>query len=312
MKFLKTWSLPFLGACLLLGQADAKHRFIAQDKGHLSIVDKLGQVEWKMKWGGIHDIHQLKNGNFLTQQGITKIVELNPRTQKVVRSYDFKAMYPKQRIEVHSFIPGDSGEVTAAVSGAGEIVTLSREGDVLSKFNMKLNQPHPHKDTRLIRATKDNTILVSHEGDGFVREYTKDGKLVWEYEVPMFGKEHARGHGLSAFGNKVFSSVRLDNGNTLICTGNGHSVIEVTPKKEIVWSLHQNDLEGIQLAWVTTIEVLENGNMIIGNCHAGESNPQLIEITKDKKVVWTFKDWKNFGNALSNSLVLSTYGSSTR
>ena len=54
-----------------------------------------------------------------------------------------------------------------------------------------------------------------------------------------------------------------------------------------------------RLAWVTTLHVLPNGNIIVGNCHAGPENPQLIEVTRDKKVVWQFKDHKNFGNSFA-------------
>ena len=78
----------------------------------------------------------------------------------------------------------------------------------------------------------------------------------------------------------------------------------MTPEKQIVWQLQQKDLPGITLAWVTTLQVPRNGNIILGNCHAGPENPQIIEITREKKVVWSFKDFKSFGNALSNSRVL--------
>ena len=81
-------------------------------------------------------------------------------------------------------------------------------------------------------------------------------------------------------------------------------MLEVTPKKEIVWKLEQNDLPGITLAWVTRVERLPNGNTRFGNCHAGPENPQFIEVTKDKKVVWTFKDFKNFGNSMPVQAVL--------
>ena len=47
---------------------------------------------------------------------------------------------------------------------------------------------------------------------------------------------------------------------------------------------------------MTTLQLLPNGNLIFGNCHAGADNPQLFEVTRDKKVVWTFKDHKTFGN----------------
>jgi len=117
-----------------------------------------------------------------------------------------------------------------------------------------------------------------------------------------------RRHGPEAFGNSVFSAARLANGNTLIGGGNGHCVLEVTPQKEIVWKLEQNDLPGITLAWVTRVERLVNGNTRFGNCHAGPDNPQVVEVDRDKRVVWTFKDMKHFGDATSNSQVLGVGG----
>ena len=78
----------------------------------------------------------------------------------------------------------------------------------------------------------------------------------------------------------------------------------MTPRKEIVWKIEQNDLSGITLAWVTRVERLPNGNTRFGNCHAGPDNPQFIEITRDKQVIWTFKDWKNFGNSMPVQAVL--------
>ena len=102
--------------------------------------------------------------------------------------------------------------------------------------------------------------------------------------------------------------MRLPSGNTLIGTGNGHSVIEVTPEKKIVWALHQDDLPGIRLAWVTTLQVLENGNIVIGNCHAEPENPQIVEVNRDKQVVWQFRDFERFGNALTNSQILAVDG----
>jgi len=42
----------------------------------------------------------------------------------------------------------------------------------------------------------------------------------------------------------------------------------------------------------------------VGNCHAGPNNPQIFEITRDKKVVWQFNEFKTFGNGLACSQVL--------
>jgi hypothetical protein len=60
------------------------------------------------------------------------------------------------------------------------------------------------------------------------------------------------------------------------------------------------------------LEVLPNGHIIIGNCHAGPTNPQLIEVTRDKQVVWTLKDFKNLGNSTAASQVLGVEGNVIR
>jgi hypothetical protein len=110
--------------------------------------------------------------------------------------------------------------------------------------------------------------------------------------------------GLTGHGVNVFSAKRLPNGNTLIGGGNNNRVIEVNRAGEIVWSIESKDLPGITLAWITTIDPLPNGDIIFGNSHAGPDNPQLIEVTRDKKVVWTFKNWDEFGNTLVATKVI--------
>ena len=288
--------------------AFAGHRLITQGNGKLVIVDAGGKTEWEMNWGGIHDIHVLKNGHILVQQGGAKVAEIDPATKQVVWSYDSAKQNGNEGkpVEVHAFQPLDNGHVMIAESGIGRIIEVDRDGKIHKQFKLKVNHPHPHTDTRLARKLATGNYLVCHEGDGFVREYdSKTGDVAWEYEVPLFGKQPKGGHGPEAFGNKCFAAVRLANGNTLIATGNGHSVIEVTPVKEVVWKIEQADLPGITLAWVTTLEVLPNGNYVIGNCHAGEKQPLLVELDpKTKKVVWQFDEFPKFGNSVSNSQIL--------
>ena len=161
----------------------------------------------------------------------------------------------------------------------------------------------------VIAVKLDNgNYLLCHEGDGRVTEYDPSGEVVWDYAVPLFDKAPAGGHGPEAWGNQVFNALRLPNGSTLIATGNGHSVLEVTPAKDIVWQLHQHDLPGITLAWVTSLEVHPNGNIVIGNCHAGPENPQLIEVNRDKEVVWTFKDFDQLGDSVAASATVGVDG----
>ena len=291
---------------------DAAHKVVMQGNGKLAIVDAGGSVEWEMKWGGIHDIAVLPNGHIMVQEQMRKVVEIDPATKQVVWSYDSSQQNGNagKKIEVHAFQPLPNGRVMIAESGPARIIEVDRDGKLLHYVKLQIANPHPHRDTRLVRKLDNGNYLVCQEGDGVVREYDgQSGKIVWDYPVPLFGKAPAGGHGPEAFGNQAFAAVRLKNGNTLIATGNGHSVLEVTPEKKIVWQIHQNDLPGITLAWVTTLEVLPNGHYVIGNCHAGPDNPLLIEIDPNtKKVVWQFDRFDLFGNSAPNSQLLNVKG----
>jgi outer membrane protein assembly factor BamB len=292
------------------------HRLIIQGNNKLAIVAADGNIEWQMPWGGIHDLQVLDNGHIMVQQGQAVVAEIDPETKQVVWSYDAANSNGNRgkRIEVHAFQPLPDGRLMIAESGAGRIIEIDRDGKIEKEMLLQLDHPHPHQDTRLVRKLADGNYLVCHEGDGVVREYDgESAKVVWQYEVPLFGNTRRDGHGPEAFGNKVFSAVRFDNGNTLMTTGNGHSVLEVTREREIVWKLEQNELPGITLAWVTTVEVLPNGHYVIGNCHAGPDNPLLIEIDpKTKQIVWTFDLFDVFGNSVPNSQLLDIEGKSLR
>ncbi len=295
--------------------AEASHRVVTQGNGKLVIIDSDGSAAWQMPWDGIHDLHVLPNGNLMVQQGASKVVEIDRAKREVVWSYD-AATSPGNAgkpVEVHAFQPLGDGRVMIAESGPARIIEIDRAGNLLHQVKLKVDQPDPHTDTRLVRKLENGHYLVCHEGDGAVREYDPSGKVVWEYSVPLFGKEPKPGHGPEAFGNKCFAAVRLPHGNTLIATGNGHSVLEVTPQHEIAWEIHQNDLPGITLAWVTTLEVLPNGHYVIGNCHAGPGQPLLIELDpKTKTVVWQLDQYDTLGNSVSNSQLLDVEGGSIR
>jgi outer membrane protein assembly factor BamB len=296
--------------------AAAKRKFIAADssKRRIAMIDETGKTVWSRRIGDLHDFQVLKNGRILLQESWTRLIEVDPKTDKVVWRYDSAKQNGNagKRVEVHAFQRLANGNTMIAESGPARIIEVDPQGKLVKTIKLQVRKPHPHRDTRLVRKLTNGNYLVCHEGDGVVREYSTTGKIVWEFPVPLFGKKPKGGHGVEAFGNQCFSALRLPNGNTLIGTGNGHSVIEVTPRKKIVWKLEQNDLPGIQLAWVTTLQVLPSGNIVIGNCHAGPKNPQIIEVTREKKVMWTFRDFRRFGNALTNSWILTVDGKPVR
>ena len=299
---------------LCAAQANAQHRLITNGNGVLAIVDANGAVEWEMPWGGVHDLHVLPGGTIMVQSGSSKVVEIDPKTKQVIWEYDSLTQNGNEgkAVEVHAFEPLDGGKrIMIAESGPARIIEVNRKGELLSTTKMKVDNPHPHTDTRLVRKIAKDRYLVCHEVDGAIREYEQgSGKILWEYKIPLFGKEKRGGNDLNAYGNKCFGALRLKNGNTLIATGNGHSVLEVTPEKTVVWRIDQDDLKRddgtqLRLGWVTTLEVLENGNYVIGNCHAGAEQPLIIEIDpKTKRVIWTFDQFEKFGNSVPNSQLL--------
>jgi len=284
--------------------ADASKRRIA-----LLRETAIGRYEllWDHPIDALHDLQVLENGNLLFQETWTRLVEVDPEKRESVWTYearDRNRAIPGEPVEIHAFRRLPGGVTMIAESGPARILEVDRTGSILAEVPLRVDEPHVHHDTRLVRKTPAGTYLVAHEADGAVREYDTSGAVVWSYDVPLFGRERVGGHGPDAWGNQVFAAERLPGGNTLIATGNGHSVLEVNPSGELVWHLAQDDIEGVRLAWVTTLQPLDNGNLILGNCHAESDQPQLIEVTRDKKLVWRFHDFQRFGDSLSNAWVI--------
>ncbi len=301
-----------IGTAQTASTAEPTRRFIAADssKSRVAIIDETGNTAWEHKIGPLHDLHVLPSGNVLLQTSWTEVAEINPANDEILWQYDAmqRPENAGKHLEIHAFQRLVNGRTMVAESGPGHIIELDKDLKVSHSMALKVSKPDAHRDTRLVRRLESGNYLVCHEGDGLVREYDASGKTVWEYAVPLFDRKPAGGHGVEAFGNQCFSAIRLANGNTLIGTGNGHSILEVTPAEQIIWSLHQNDLPGIQLAWVTSLQVLPSGNILINNCHAGPDNPQLVEVNREKKVVWSFKDFDRFGDSLTNSQMLAVDG----
>ncbi|MGL6073440.1 MAG: hypothetical protein ACRC8S_04680 [Fimbriiglobus sp.] len=286
---------------------EPSYRVLAADrsKGKLAILDKAGKVEWEFaNKHDVHDLHMLPSGNILTHISHTKVVEINPK-KEIVWSYESK---PKAgytgRVEVHAFQRLADGRTMIAESGNCRIIEVNTKGEIVHEMPLSLPKPDAHRDTRMVRKLATGNYLVCHESIGAVREYDPAGKTVWEYKLDLGDRPRSPGHGVEGHGVEVYGAIRLPNGNTLIAGGNNNRVLEVNPEGKIVWSLDQKDLPGITLAWVTTLQVLPNGNIVIGNCHAGPKNPQLIEVTREKKVVWTFRDFENFGDNLASAVLL--------
>ncbi|MEL6897207.1 MAG: PQQ-binding-like beta-propeller repeat protein [Planctomycetota bacterium] len=293
---MKSLAVIFLASCVLAAtsfSADAGDRLVlvgaSYGKNVLAICESDGTVIWrhdtagpKKGHAGHHDVHLLANGNILFHDSWTKTQEIT-LGKKVVWEYDSATMNGNKgkRVDVHAFDRLENGNTVIVESSVGRIIHVDKAGKLVKAIPLGEGG---RGRTRLMRILDNGHYLACAENPGVVTEYDAKGKVVWEY----------------AIGTRVFGAIRRKNGNTLICSGSGNSVVEVTPKKEIVWEIAKAvpDSE-ITLGWMTALQELPNGNIVAGNCHAGEDNPQIFEITKDKKVVWEFDEWELVGNGLA-------------
>ena len=258
-------------------------------KNILAITEANGDVIWSYKTAGKekghaghHDVHMLSNGNILFHETWQDVKEIT-LGKKIVWAYDCSNSNGNQgkRVHVHAFSRLANGNTQIVESGIGRVIDVDRSGEVKNFFKLK---PGGTMNTRWARATPQGTLLVCSEQPGVVTEYDKKGKIIWDYLIKT----------------RVYGAIRLKNGNTLIASGSGNSVVEVTPEKKVGWEI-KGKVPGtdIELKWMTCLQERENGNFIVGNCHAGPNNPQIFEITRDKKVVWEFNEFELVGNGLA-------------
>jgi len=301
--------------CLLLvnglasGQSAITHRVLGQDKGRLAIIDANGQIEWETPCSfSNHDISMLPNGNILYASDATTVTEIAP-DKSIVWQYKSK---PKEsytgRVEIHAIQRLANGNTMISENGNSRFIEVNKAGQIVKDRPYTIINHDPHSETRLARLLDNGHYLACHERDGTVREYDETGKVVWSYKLDLNGQEAVPGH--TGHGTDVYHAVRLKNGNTLIAPGSNNRLIEVDKAGKIVWSVERDELPGIRLYWVTSLEVLPNGHIIFGNTHGGSANAQLIEITHDKakQVVWTLNNRDAFGDDMAAAMVLDIKG----
>src|SRR5687768_15663017 len=71
----------------------------------IALIAPDGKIEWQAKTDAIHDLHMLRGGNILFQTSFQRLVEVDPKTDKVVWEYDAGKMNGNEgkRVEVHAF-----------------------------------------------------------------------------------------------------------------------------------------------------------------------------------------------------------------
>lgn len=138
---------------------------------------------------------------------------------------------------------------------------------------------------RQVFQLRNSNYLIPVMAKQKVLEVSRKGKIIAEHQIE----------------GKAFSSLELPDGNLLLPCGDNHYYIVIDRKtgKELK-RVNALDIEGIALLFVGQILQLKNGNLLICNWYGHTKDttvdePQLIEIDKNGKVVWSLHDKKNVG-----------------
>ena len=237
-------------------------------------LDSDGKVVWEHKPPSISVIFQvLPNGNVLYAYGgkPTGVQEID-RDHKVV--WNFESKCP----QVLGCRRLANGNTLVAEQGPCRALEVDPDGKVVRTTQLTTSEPGYHLQVRNVHQLAGGNILAAHEGEGAIREVDPAGKVVWEYtKITNAG-----------------DALRLANGNTLISCGTQKRLIEVTREGKIVWEFGANDAPELNITWITNLEQLKCGNYVVGNFLRGQEGKgaHAFEITREKKVVWTFTDHK--------------------
>jgi len=295
-------------------QTGKGHHFACTDYsgGKVFIVNTDGKVEWEYKTGSCNDLWVLPNGNLLFNTG-TGVQEVT-RDKKIV--FDYKGSpftrAVKQKDGTTKQVEGPSeiyacqrlanGNTFISECNTGRLLVVTPGGRIVKEVRLlPKGKDGGHAYIRNARLLANGNFLVTHYAEEAVREYDPQGKLV--REIPAKGGPH--------------SAVRLPNGNTLIAIGDrpdGHRVFEVDAAGKTVWEVKDGDLPGLPFKFMTGVQRLPNGNTVItnwlGHGQFGKS-AHIIELTPEKKVVWTFADHKTM-KTISSIQLLDVPGDCTK
>lgn len=157
-----------------------------------------------------------------------------------------------------------------------------KTGEIKVEVPIQAQTKDHHLQTRMTRKLKNGNYLVPQLLDKMVREYNPKGEVVWEAKTPKWEDPNFR--------SWAFTAIRLDNGNTLVGCTLADLTIEFDKNGKIVWSVEDKELPGEPFNDCCGVQRLPNGNTVITAHHAQGNEVKLVEITREKKIVWIHRD----------------------
>lgn len=243
------------------------------------IANSSGQILWKDP-RNTRDGWMLPNGHLLLT--ITKSAEFpGGAALEVDRTGKTYFEYQGTQSEVNSVQKTPDGHYVLTEAGdKPRLLELNANGAILVEFPLQCQTKDAHMETRMARKLRNGHYLVPHLLDFAVREYTRDGKVVWQAKTP----------------NWPFSAIRKPNGSTVISCTHGDMVVEADKSGAIIWQLTNADLPGAPLKDACGAQLLANGDIVVTSYgSSGADEVKLTEVTPNKQIVWQLYTGRTHG-----------------
>lgn len=276
--------LAVLGATLLAcAEPSLKGRMeqplLACGAGRAYLVAPDGGIAWsKSGCGNIHRVWQHENWVYWSNGDLYRTDIPTGRTELFYKPCAKEGIFGFEILPNGNIVVAENGTdfITELKAGTTEPVVKFRADPRGADGKM----PGVHSHFRMVRKTPQGTYLVCCSGANVVREYDARGTLVWEQPTPRLASGHAP---------LAFDALRRANGNTLI--SHLGAITEFTPDHRIVWQFTCADAPELKLDNLCGIWEKPDGNLVVGtyaNGAADGSRATAFEITRDKRVVWSY------------------------
>ncbi len=285
--------LPQNQALSVCAEDAVQHRFLAC--GSVTrIVEADGRVSWSYP-AATRDGAMLADGSILLtlsrceQYPGGAVVEVKPnapaQASAAASPGETKLIFKGTQSEVNTAQRLDNGNTMLTEAGAHpRILEIDAHGAIVVEVALRGQTDNHHMESRMTRKLANGHYLVPQLLDRVVREYTAQGEVVWEFKTPDEPKDAW-----------PFTAIRLENDNTLITCTHGNLVVEVNAKGEVVWQLSNSDFPKPLLNDPCGAQRLVNGNTVICSYAIGDAGTKLLEVTREKQVVWTFVEKDGLG-----------------
>jgi hypothetical protein len=177
------------------------------------------------------------------------------------------------------------GNTLVGETTLGRLTIVDPKGKLVREISIiQPGEKGSHGYIANVRQLSNGHFMVSSYFHNWVREFDNNGKLLKEIPVTSGGR----------------SVVRLGNGHTLISTsqlGKDPRLFELDTDNKVCWEMSNRDLPEQPFRMLCGIHRLPNGNTVLANftghnkTNATARVPQLMEITPEKKIVWSFSEY---------------------